>query len=219
MDINTVKNIVNFIIDVELPELQTITKERFNDLAQKANVKLFKDYYDDKKFDELRIFKVVRGDENNTPLNIDQYGKADLPSNYFRRISLTHKYKDGTTVKEVPVAILDDTAFDYSKKDPIEIPIKKYPVANFQSDEIRFLPVNLRFANFSYYRYPNTPVFATTWTKGFEQYSAGDSTDFEWNDDQLNEIIILMLADLGIAVDFEQLSQYIQAYQANEQMT
>jgi hypothetical protein len=154
-----------------------------------------------KNWDALRLHKVVMG--GNTPPLYVTGGYAPLPTDYFGQESATVFY--GT--EEKSVEFLQDQEFDDRKRDYIEIPTVEFPIGNIQSNYIRFLPKSLQYVNFSYIKEPGTVHFAYTTTRGFIEYDPANSVELLWDDEQIANIIILVLQDMGIQATPEQVKK------------
>ena len=154
-------------------------------------------------FSAIRPFKVIMGGQY-PPLVLNkgnQYSYAELPTDYFGKESGTVFYGG----EEKPVEFLEDAEFDLRKRNYIEIPTAEYPIGNIQSNFIRFLPKTLQTVNFSYIHTPKSVHFAYKTDRGFIEYDPDNSSELLWDDEQVVNIIMYVLQDLGIEATPEQI--------------
>lgn len=149
--------------------------------------------------DDLLPFKMFMGRSGQPKLQVAANGEAVIPADFFYPLSLLYAVVDGT-LKYKEVDILTDKEWTDYMSSSIITPSKKYPIANFQKNYIRFMPVNLQSVEFTYLKKPVDPVYAFTYANGFLEYDPINSVELEW--DELNQIDILymLLSDLGIIV-------------------
>lgn len=102
-----------------------------------------------------KFIKHMGSDSTSMPLIVASTGLATIPSDYLHWMDMTFIY-DG---KERQVEILSGFDFDERKSNSIEVPTRKYPIATFGGATIRFLPKNIQFVNFTYFRAPATPFY------------------------------------------------------------
>jgi len=140
------------------------------------------------------------GDSTNPPLIVNASGEANIPTNMYYPSSMSFKYIKNAITRIRPVNIVTDSQWDELAGHSIKQPDKRNPIANFQANYIRFLPMDVQFIGFVYYRYPTDPHFAYTSTKGYVEYDATLSVQLEWDDINIVDIISIILFDLGISV-------------------
>ena len=127
-------------------------------------------------------------------------GLATLPSDYFGKESATVFYGG----EEKSVEFLEDQEFDDRKRNYIEIPTPKFPIGNIQSNFIRFMPKSLQYVNFTYIKSPGTVHFGYTTARNFIEYDPTTSIELPWDDEQITNIIVMVLQDLGLQVTPQQ---------------
>lgn len=255
-------NFINFVADKEQTG-NTINPQEYNRIAKVKQLRFFKkliglpEEYQvgmempriqpeltQKITDSLSTFKTIMGDGVTSPLIINTNGRANIPTDYYYHSSL--KYIDvsnaaNCTPQKLPrtVRVLTDTEFDAIEGRVITAPTIKYPVCNYQSGFIRFLPKTLKKVDYIYYRYPLTPVYdyyinadgeniylsegeQHTLTAG-EEGSAGQTysptstttvtsltQEFEFNDIDKIDIAILILSDIAQNLSDDRLQAYAQ---------
>lgn len=146
---------------------------------------------------DLDIFKVWMGGTNGK-LTIDADGIAILPTDHFYPLSIIYPVTEGSQVVHKNVEVLTDSEWADTLSSKIIIPSRSYPVANFQSGIIRFMPKNLQFVDFTYLRKPKNPVYATTIVSGSNVYDPVHSQELEWDEVNQIDIIHLILSDMGV---------------------
>ena len=193
MDLNQIRNIItNFIQRDWVPEQLTselnYAQLRYFPIA----VKMEKD---------LHQFKVKKG-EGTPPLYVTG-GVATIPSDYQEFISMNVP-SGGSNYR---VRKCDSELFDYLRESPIEFPTSAYPICRFTGTQIQFLPADILYVNFVYYKKPPIPVYGYTTSHGFLEYNASTSTQLDWDEQDQIAIIQIMLQDLGVIATAEQIRQ------------
>ncbi len=199
MNLNDVRYVIaKFTDKLDAPE-------EFDVRIDFGHKKNFAIQWEAKNFDALRQFKVLMGGET-PPMMVaegNQYGYGYLPADYFGKSSGTVFYGG----EEKLVEFLEDADFDDRKKNYIEIPTVEFPIGNVQSNFIRFLPKNIQHVNFSYIHSPQTIHFGYTTTRGFIEYDPATSVELPWDDEQIVNIIMMVLQDLGLQVTPQQVKE------------
>ena len=77
-------------------------------------------------------------------------------------------------------------------------------------DYIQFSPNNLYSANIIYLKKPDDMVWGYTMNGAVPEYSEALSTQPEWNDTDMNEIIYLALSYIGVNLKDPDVSQFAQ---------
>jgi len=149
--------------------------------------------------EDLRFFKKVIGANTSTPITVDADGHYTLPSDYFIATSLTYFYTVNGVSYKRKIDRLNDLEYESVTTKVSTKPDEWYPVCNIQNTYIRFSPV-LAGGNISmvYLRLPKRPVYAITSTDGYYEYDVINSTELEWGDMQIIDILTILLGDLGI---------------------
>jgi hypothetical protein len=164
--------------------------------------------------DDLKAFKVV------IDLPIDSMGEMAIPTDYGHKTAITFKKVVNQCCGEPPttsyntVDILDDNKYAERSSNSIKFPSFDFPICNFLSDKIRFMPKDLKEVEFSYLRNPIRPVWAYTSPNGVEIYDAANSVDFEWSEILFTDISRIILGYIGINLRDDELNLAIQTYKA-----
>ena len=152
--------------------------------------------------DSLRKFKVKLG-YDNTPLVISSNGKADIPANYAHYSSLRYNLAINencdSTISMRSIDILTDAQWADRVGSSINPPSYEYPICMFQNNYIQFLPLDLKFVEFTYLRFPETPSYIYT-VDSYDNivYDAINSIQLEWEDNDIMNIAKLILSKIGI---------------------
>lgn len=150
-------------------------------------------------------FKVLMGKSQETlPLKFDDRGYADKPANFYYPGYMMYNYK-GVLRR---VDILSDLEWSNRLSDAVEIPTFRNPVANFQKNFIRILPTQIQFCEFEYLRLPKEPVFGYKKDHGWVEYDSSKSTELEWDELNLFDIITRFLVAYGVSINAQVIAQY-----------
>lgn len=186
--------------------------------------------------DDLMPFKVHMGAPGTMPLQVANDGTAIIPSNLYYPGSLSYIHFDPTCNVEGQVRMIDvltDGQWVDIAGNSLKRPTYEYPVCNFQSGYIRFLPKDIQRVDFVYLRYPIKPVYdyyisaigeqiylppnSVYVLQGGEEGSAGQtagttvvsqSVEFEWDEVNQLDIVYLMADFAGINLREMPLMQY-----------
>lgn len=158
---------------------------------------------------DLRPFKVLMGKLQSTPhLTFNDLGYADIPFGfYYPGYMLYDDYKNGSSDLR-RVDILSDLEWANRVGDPVEGPTFRNPIANFQKDFIRIWPASIKRCEFEYLRIPIAPVFGYSKRNGWVEYDEATSTELEWDDLNVLDIISLFLVEFGIAINAAEIANY-----------
>lgn len=204
-------NTINFIIGDKRPEMGLLTPNRFSTMLHMASLKHFKrklglpeEYqvgmplprqaFDltQKITEDLKRFKLV--DDNFLFTN----GVAVYPAEYYYPSSMAAviHYELGSIKKKV--RFVTDQRWDEMNGNYVDIPNEEYPIANFQSDTIKIAPATIKQVIFTYLRLPLKPVYAVMMKGNVSVYDPEVSLQLEWDEINQIDIIMILLADLGL---------------------
>ena len=219
LNLDNIRNILHIFIQRKNPDFE-LSMEGYNHLLQLANLKQFKiktglpeEYqpgmplprqvidFTTKLSEDIRQFKVSMGEGDIAPLMVNNTGFAEIPSDIYYPSSMSYKYVTNSGMKIKIVNIENDLNWNKKLASSIMFPTLKNPIANFQSNYIRFNPVNVQYINFVYVRYPLSPVFAYEDSLGYNKYDPDSSTELEWSEMNKVDIISIMLGMIGINVE------------------
>ena len=140
-------------------------------------------------------------------LTIDDDGYASLPADfYFPSLITIKNIKDGVK-KFRKVSMVSDSVFGEKKGSFIMNPNRYFPIVRFIGGKAEYLPLNLKYSHMTYISIPVKPVYATTYTHGFTEYVQGSSTEMNWDDTNLIDIMVIALGEIGVGVTSGELIQ------------
>jgi len=145
--------------------------------------------------DTLRRFKV------SATLSISGT-LATIPADYF--------YVTGINYGNKPVDILTDNQWGPRTNNSITAPDADFPICRFFSSEIQFLPASVTSVSWTYLSEPTTPVYATKLENGIKVYDSASSTELDWDETEKQDILSMILLELGIVSDPASVAQYSQ---------
>ncbi len=115
--------------------------------------------------------------------------------------------KNITTTTTHPVRFRSDEQFDWDCNSSLHQPSLEYPIAKMvasgdsnQPIAIEFAPRDIGKVEFTYYRYPLTPVWGYTTAGGFATYNPATSTNVELPLICAEEVVFSCLQRLGISI-------------------
>lgn len=152
----------------------------------------------DRMVEDLRVFKKVIGASTSTPITLDIDGHYTLPSDYFIATSLTYNYTTSGITYLRKIDRLNDKEYESVTTKVSTKPDEWYPVCNIQNTYIRFSPILTGDISMVYLRLPAKPKYAITTANGYYQYDSINSTELEWGDLEVIDILVILLGDLGI---------------------
>lgn len=145
-----------------------ITPEKYNEALDYVNIQKINDYLelyeqDQEIADNIRQFIVTLGDNNSTPLTLDSYGYGVIPSDYLR-YSRSSRYDflnndAGSELEYRHIEMLTNKDFAYRLSTSLYKPSLARPICTIQNEKILVRPQGIPAINFTYVRYPLTPVY------------------------------------------------------------
>lgn len=201
MNLNDVKNFINYVLREKTPDLTPLTKGRFNDLLEVVNLKLFEKLLRENRKHELRKLLVVRGWNESQALVVDNDGHVDYPDDYYEYSEISHTYIKNSEPKTVPINVVDELGWRNHVSSAIEYPVKEYPIAHFTNEHIRVLPKNIRYINLSYYKLPTVPEYKSSFENGYEKYDSINSVDLVWSEPVKPLFISMFFTELGVTIN------------------
>jgi hypothetical protein len=214
MTLMSMYELIKFITNKDFSG-SVITPDRFKELIKVVNIDLFrkkyglpeeyqpgrpipKEYVDItiKNTDDLKTFKTFLP---NTPVT---NGILPFPANYAHRDTVVYNFTKtiNSVATSLPkgVEILREAEFSERTGNYTKRPTIQNPIGVVRSDGIHINPITIIAVNFSYFRWPNMPVFSYTIGDGFITYNAASSTEFEYPQDEHLPLVSMMLKYVGI---------------------
>lgn len=141
-----------------------------------------------------------------TALTIDSSGFANIPSDLFQTVAIT-KTISGIE-NEITRVEQDRVANNLSSY--YDAPDTKFPIYTQLKTKFQFYPKNLATASIIYLKKPQDMVWGYTTVSGRPVYNPGTSTQPEWKDMDINEIIYIALSYIGVNLKDQDVSQFAQ---------
>lgn len=144
-----------------------VTPDNFNELAPKVSTiklnQLIERFEIDRQLStDLNMLITSLGDNELAPLNFDDYGYADLPSDYFYfargEFNDFTNTCDGVVSKLRMVEFLDQAKFNVRVSNEMKKPTRRQPILTVQNDKLLIRPI-LPSVRFTYVRQPKTVFF------------------------------------------------------------
>jgi len=216
MTLNDINALTSYAIKESKPDL-ILTVPTFERLLNKAQVAQFADLissFETSKIVSMELSKFKRNmGEITPPLAIDRHGHATMPDECYLPSHLTFKYvRNGAVVGIYDIVLLSDKEYNDRRASNLMAPSFTYPIANIQSNMIRFAPINLKRASFDYIKFPTYPKYSVTHARGFQEWDESTSSVWEFGDISSIQIIQRLLAELNIDMTINQI-QSIQKQQ------
>lgn len=218
MDINDVFNTLNFWIGKEKGAYFTIAElENLTDIGQMA-------YYSDIKprYATSTLIKEIlspfKRKYDFTPSNtVSGYIVVPSDSNYLDLIDVqtTYQISNRTIYYGVPMLNEDERADRLNSQiDPVTVtnPIGEMDIPRF----IRLYPLSGYTGTVTYFKRPVKPVFGYNVISGrVIVYDESTSTQLEWRQTELTQIILKSLASIGINLSEQDVLQFANVTTAN----
>ena len=221
MDINDVHRVILFVLDKE--QNGYVSHEEIDDQLDRAQMVLFNQYFNNPKLpaaaqpqvysenqrihDSLAPFK-----EKYTFLTTDTpSGVLTLPAGFMHLLGLYTSVYNATLSRNVYSGVqvlneeelierLESQVIPVSVDDPICIMNKQ--------NKIQLFPETAQSGAVYYLRKPVKPVFGYTSSGRAITYSSGASTQLEWKESDIQNIIVIALSYLGINLSSAEVIQY-----------
>lgn len=176
------------------------TPAEFNRVAKLVSLELFKQKkkaYAINQHVSESLHHLITPDD---PLTLTS-GVAPTPATKEQIIAI----KSGTHVN-VERCELD--RFSERIKSSIFPPVAAYPIYRELQNSIEFYPTNLTDVKISYLRLPATPLWNYTVVSSRPVYASSGSVHFEWQEQERETIVNMILSYLGITIREPQLTQF-----------
>lgn len=214
MTLMEIFSLIKYIVNKDFSG-NIITPDTFKDLIKVVNIDLFRhkyglpeeyqpgrpvpnEYADVtlKNTDDLKRFKVSLP---NTPVT---NGILPYPTDYAHRDTLSYNFSKTingvATVLPKPVEVLKEAEFSSRNGNYTKRPTTTTPIGVVRSDGIHVRPITILAVDFSYYRFPATPVFNYQLNDGYITYLPSTSIEYEWPEDEIMTLTKMILSYIGI---------------------
>ncbi len=219
MNINEVYKTIQFIVRKNTTG-GLINPDQFNLIINRAQItKFMRSYGNEQEYvpgkpipkiafeinqtitDELSIFIA------NANMILDSEGRSDYPNDYVHTIpglgyktAINNANGTGSTVKFVPIEIVDKQFEYYRLASGIVQPTRTNPICIEEGGYLQFYPNNIGPIRFSYLRQPMEAKWGFDLVNNRPVYNASKSVDLEWKDINVYSIIMLACSMLGISI-------------------
>lgn len=222
MTINDIHNTIQYIVNKD--QNQSVTHAEIDQMLDRAQLVLFNQYHTNPKVpaqvqaarygesqrmdDSLSAFKsIYTFTTGDTP-----GGVLTLPVGYMHLISLHTTTYNNQISRNVThaVQILSEEELSMRLESQV-IPLDdEEPVAIMYQSSIRIYPATTKQGQLFYFRRPAVPVFGYTSSGRTATYNSGTSTQLEWRDYDIMNIISIALTYIGINMSSADITQFAQ---------
>lgn len=213
-NISDIYSLVNYITRTQRGVF--IAPSEFNESLTAAQLELFQYYWslfyeqDQQLHDALQPFKVLR-----YQFASDASGLVTFPSNYIHLFFGVFSIY-GSTI--CPVQFLDNEQIADAIDNQLRPISLSNPIAEMSSSGFQMYPMSSQIGFYSYLRLPNQPVYAYTQVNRTITYDAANSTQLEFTDVYVNNIVSRALKYFGINMGEQDIEQFAQLQQQQTQM-
>lgn len=207
--INDLYNFYQYILRKERGVF--ITRQQFNSNLDAGQLDAFQEWfapYGDTQIlhDALRPFRVYY------QFTSDAAGFVTFPDNYEHILGAAFTVS-GSTVNEITFVNDNEWVFAINSQGrPVSL---SKPIAIDTSDGFSLYPQSTQTGFFTYLKRPVTPVLAYTQVGRVVTYDSASSTQLEWADSYINNIIAKALKYAGVNMDEQGVLAFAESY--NEQ--
>lgn len=208
-NINDLYNFYQYILRKERGVF--ITRQQFNSNLDAGQLDAFQEWfapYGDTQIlhDALRPFRVYY------QFTSDAAGFVTFPDNYEHILGAAFTVS-GSTVNEITFVNDNEWVFAINSQGrPVSL---SKPIAIDTSDGFSLYPQSTQTGFFTYLKRPVTPVLAYTQVGRVVTYDSASSTQLEWADSYINNIIAKALKYAGVNMDEQGVLAFAESY--NEQ--
>lgn len=230
MNINDIHNVILFYINKE--QQGFVTHEEIDEVLDRAQMTLFNQYHTNPKIpantqielygDSQRIDDALSPFKAKYTFNAgaSPSGVITLPANYQHLIALYTTVYNSTLGRNVYSAVqvlAEDELIERLESQVIPISADD-PVAIMNSNNlIQLFPEVASTGAVYYFKRPAVPVFGYTQSGRTITYNAGTSTQLEWRDQDINNIIVIALQYYGLNMKAQDIVQFGQVKEAQGQ--
>lgn len=184
-------------------EGRVITVSQYNELLDYANNSVFNKY--------LKLYEAGISDDKMSIFKVSLSNEALTASKWTKPISsdIYARYSSFTTTATpgIPIEVIPNNKLAGRLSHSIMTPTTSRPICSIYDTYIEFFPT-ITNADIVYLKYPDIPLYVEKSTSGFAEYDSAASTQLEWPKIAWEEIILEMLANLGLRLTREQLTAY-----------
>lgn len=213
MVINDVVRFVEFL--KKKGRIGNVSKQEIMDCLHRAQIDYFKFIYGlperyqlgrpvppvnyeatQKLMDATSRFKTLIKSSDGSMTYNSSTGIITLPANYLHLTDLY--YISGTS--RTTISVQEDARF-IQRLTRKTATVQNNPIARFIGQTIHIEPKGLTNLEALYLRTPNKPVWGFTLSGDRQVFDAGTSTDLEWSEVHVNDIVYRALVMMGVALE------------------
>ncbi len=215
MDINQIHNWINFITNKAQGSYYSI--EEIDMALDRAQMTYFNETYAqyslaEKIDDSLSPFKTKYSFLTSDTTS----GLVTLPTNYLYMTGGHISVVDHGNAKSRPLKVLTEDELSYRLNSQLRPVTNNTPVCiiagkSAGSTLLQLFPAVAMAGTIYYLRRPAVPAMGYTQSGRTITYNSGTSTQLEWNESEIMEIMIRAIESLGISIDDQQMIEYADA--------
>lgn len=216
MNINDIHRLILFFLNKE--QQGYVTHAEIDDVLDVAQMQLFDEYHKEPKGRQrLAYGQSQRIDDALSPFK-RQYsfvtgsdGIVTLPNDYLNMSALMTTYISGGNTYYQPVEVLtEEELIERLNSQVIPVtPNAPICIMNYQN-KIQLFPEQITTGKVFYFKRPATPVFGYTTSGRTITYNSGTSTQLEWKDGDILNVIIKALSYYGLNMSAQDVMQFAQ---------
>ena len=158
--------------------------------------------------EDMRRFKVTSGWHLSAPLVVGLNGVVVYPSDYYIASIASTFFDDGSDLLERDLVILSDLEYQDRVTTVHTKPDFMFPICKMIAEGILVNPKEISHIHLGYLRLPTSPVYAVTTDNGYNEYDSSGSTELDWDDMNVMDIISLIMAGIGIKIQNTDVLEY-----------
>ncbi len=190
----------------------TISPSQFNQVANQAQLQLFENDFET-FLQSGSVSEYLKTFLKNKTTSVPVDGTLPYPSDFQHASSIRSYFvRPGQLSTEIPVVEVKNTSWGNISTSQLQQPTKRFPKYSEFGDGIRFLPKLIGTVMLDYFKTPTPPVWGYTKIANQPVYNSATSTNFDWSEFSLNEIMGIYLTMIGINIKDGDLAQWSQQF-------
>lgn len=204
-----INDLYNFFRDIVRKERSVfVTIAQFDEWMDAGQMDAFEEWFaqygqNQIIHDALRPFRVYQ------PFTSDSSGFVSFPSNYLHILGTPFTVY-GSTVSKPTMVNEDELPFALTSQ--LRPVTNDYPIIVDSASGFSIYPQTTQTGAYFYLRRPATPVLAVTTVGRVVTYDSAGSTQLEWNESYVNNIIAKALRYAGVNMSEQEISQFANQY-------
>jgi len=203
-NINDIYGFINYIFGKQLGDF--ITVEECMQCLDNAQMQLFEEEFkvysaNQTIVDSLLPFKVIQS------FTSDASGNVTFQSNYMHLLAGAYTTTNNTIN---PIRFVTEDELPYYLTNQLRPVATSSPCAINIANGFKLFPESAQSGKYSYMKRPATPVLAYTYVNRVFTYNSGSSTQLEFSDAYVNNIISRALSLIGVSLSEQEVQQFAQ---------